>query len=260
MNTIRVAAVAGTFYPSDARQLATMVDDFLARAEDDGLAPKAIIAPHAGYTYSGPIAASAYARLAARPAVQRAILLGPAHRVALDGVAATSAQAFATPLGDVPVDQEIIAQALALPQVHLWDEAHAFEHSLEVQLPFLQRIFDNVRIVPLVVGQATTAEVAEVLELLWGGLETVIIVSSDLSHFHDYATARRMDRATAEAITQLDGRALAYESACGRNALRGLLQVAREKGLRGQLVDLRNSGDTGGSRSRVVGYGAFVFA
>ncbi len=260
MVTIREAAVAGTFYPADAGELAEMVDQLMAGAESNGSTPKAIIAPHAGYIYSGPIAATAYTHLAGgKETVRRVVLLGPAHRVALRGLAASSVQAFATPLGDVPVDQEAVAKALALPQVELWDEAHAFEHSLEVHLPFLQRLYRQFSIVPLVVGQANAESVAEVLELLWGGPETAIVISSDLSHFHDYKTAQHLDQATAQAITGLDGEALEYESACGRNAIRGLLQVAKDRGLKGRLVDLRNSGDTGGSRSRVVGYGAFVF-
>jgi AmmeMemoRadiSam system protein B len=257
---VRQAAVAGTFYPADPGELAGMVDQFLAEAKSNGGLPKASIAPHAGYIYSGPIAASVYAQLASgKGTIQRVVLLGPAHRVALQGLAASSAQAFATPLGDVPVDQEALADILDLPQVSVWDEAHAFEHSLEVHLPFLQRIYDQFSIVPLVVGQASEQEVAEVLGLLWGGPETVVVISSDLSHFHDYKTAQHLDQVTAQAITDLNGELLQYESACGRNAIRGLLKVAKAHGLHGRVVDLRNSGDTSSSRSRVVGYGAFVF-
>ncbi len=260
MATVRQAAVAGTFYPADAGELAQMVDQFMAGAEGNGGMPKAIIAPHAGYIYSGPIAASAYTHLASgEKTVRRVILLGPAHRVALRGLAASSAQAFATPLGEVPVDQEAQTRILDLPQVRIWDEAHTFEHGLEVHLPFLQRLYKQFSIVPLVVGQASAEDVAEVLELLWGGPETAVVISSDLSHFHGYETAQHLDQATAQAITSLDGQALQHESACGRNAIRGLLAVAKERGLNGRVVDLRNSGDTSGSRSRVVGYGAFVF-
>ncbi len=256
----REAAVAGTFYPADAGELAAMVDSFLAGAKGNGGLPKAVIAPHAGYIYSGPIAASAYVHLAdGRDTVRRVILLGPAHRVALRGLAASGAQIFTTPLGDVPVDQEALANVLDLPQVRIWDEAHAFEHSLEVHLPFLQRLYAQFSIVPILVGQASADDVAEVLEKLWGGPETVVVISSDLSHFNDYVTAQHLDQATAQSITALNGEALEYESACGRNAIRGLLKVAYEKGLNGRLVDLRNSGDTSGSRSRVVGYGAFLF-
>lgn len=260
MMTVRQAAVAGTFYPADARELAKMVDRYMAGAEGNGDLPKAIIAPHAGYVYSGPIAASAYAHLAGnKEMVRRVVLMGPAHRVPLQGLAASSAQAFATPLGEVAVDQEALAKVLDLPQVRVWDEAHAFEHSLEVQLPFLQRIYQQFSIVPLLVGQTTAQEAAEVLDLLWGGPETAVVISSDLSHFHDYTTAQHLDQVTAQAIIRLDGQTLEYESACGRNAIRGLLKVAKERGLNGRVVDLRNSGDTSGSRSRVVGYGAFVF-
>ncbi|MFN2279575.1 MAG: AmmeMemoRadiSam system protein B [Candidatus Promineifilaceae bacterium] len=260
MVTRREAAVAGTFYPADAGKLATMVDGFLAGAQGNGSLPKAVIAPHAGYIYSGPIAASAYSYLAnGKDTIRRVILLGPAHRVPLRGLAASSAQIFTTPLGDVPVDQEALAKVLDLPQVRIWDEAHAFEHSLEIHLPFLQRLYPQFSIVPILVGQASAEDVAEVLEKLWGGPETAVVISSDLSHFHDYNTAQHLDQATAQAITALNGEALEYESACGRNAIRGLLKVAKEKGLNGRLVDLRNSGDTSGSRSRVVGYGAFLF-
>jgi AmmeMemoRadiSam system protein B len=257
---VRQAAVAGTFYPADAGELVEMVDQFMTEAGGNGDMTKAIIAPHAGYIYSGPIAASAYAHLAGKKnLVRRVALMGPAHRVPLQGLAASSAQVFATPLGEVSVDQEALAKVLDLPQVQVWDEAHAFEHSLEVHLPFLQRLYTQFSIVPLLVGQATGQEVAEVLNLLWGGPETAVVISSDLSHYHDYTTAQHLDQFTAQAITNLDGQALQYESACGRNAIRGLLRVAKERNLNGRVVDLRNSGDTSGSRSRVVGYGAFVF-
>ena len=260
MQKIRQPAVAGTFYPANARQLTLMVSDFLAEAPTNGHTPKAIIAPHAGYIYSGPIAASAYARLSdCANSIERVILLGPAHRVAVQGLAASSATDFATPLGQVAVDTEAVQAILPLPQVQLQDEAHTGEHSLEVQLPFLQTVCPGLRIVPLVVGQATTAEVAGVLEALWGGPETIIVISSDLSHYHDYATAHALDAATAAAIEKLDPDALRYDSACGQVPIRGLLQVARRHGLQAHTVDLRNSGDTAGSRDRVVGYGAFIF-
>ncbi|MFN2137713.1 MAG: AmmeMemoRadiSam system protein B [Candidatus Promineifilaceae bacterium] len=262
MTTVRAAAVAGTFYPADAVILADMVDRFLDDAAvTDALPVKAIIAPHAGYIYSGPIAASAYAALAAgRPDVRRAVLIGPAHRVAVEGLATSSAYAFATPLGEVPVDQEAVASTLALPQVQVWDEAHAFEHGLEVHLPFLQRLYPGISIVPFVAGRIDQEAVAALLDLLWGGPETAVIISSDLSHYFDYAAAQHLDRQTAEAITRLDSSALGPDSACGRYAIRGLLLEARKKGLKARLLDLRNSGDTSGSRDRVVGYGAFIFS
>lgn len=262
MTTIRRPAVAGSFYPADDRRLREMIAGFMsAVVETNGGAPKAVIAPHAGYIYSGPIAASAYARLAAgRDVIRRIVLLGPAHRLAVRGLAASSADAFATPLGNVQVDRAAVQAILDLPQVQISDEAHHFEHCLEVHLPFLQTICRDFTIVPLLVGAATAEEVAEVLDRLWDGPETRIVVSSDLSHYHDYAAARRLDAATAEAIVALDPAALGRESACGREPIRGLLLEAQRHRLTARIVDLRNSGDTAGPRDQVVGYGAFVFS
>lgn len=260
MTTVRQPAVAGMFYPDDPRVLRSMIDEFLRTAKSDGGAPKALIAPHAGYVYSGPIAASAYARLASvRDTVRRVVLLGPSHRVPFHGLAASSASQFLTPLGPVPVDQEAYNQILDLPQVRVLDEAHALEHSLEVHLPFLQEVLHDFAVVPLVVGEASASEVDEVLERLWGGPETLIVVSSDLSHYHDYATARAMDSRTSKAIEALHPQAIDYDQACGRAPMNGLLEAARKHGLRVHTVDLRNSGDTAGPRDQVVGYGAYVF-
>jgi AmmeMemoRadiSam system protein B len=264
MTQVRSPAVAGMFYPADGLELRSMVDGFLAdaaqRAGDGGPPPKAIIVPHAGYIYSGPIAASAYARLkAARDTLHRVVLLGPAHRVGFRGLALSSADAFATPLGSVPLDLEAEQAVADLPQVRVLDAAHAPEHSLEVHLPFLQALLADFRLVPLVVGDATAAEVDEVLERLWGGPETLIVISSDLSHYHDYATARRMDSATSRAIEALDPAAIDFEDACGRIPVSGLLVAARRRGLHASTVDLRSSGDTAGPRDQVVGYGAYVF-
>lgn len=259
----RPAAVAGTFYPGDKAQLEALVRTYLADAEADAQGapvPKALIAPHAGYVYSGPIAASAYARLApARGRIRRVVLLGPCHRVAVRGLAAPTATAFQTPLGSVPVDQAGIDAALALPQVEAFDATHAQEHSLEVHLPFLQVVLGDFSVVPLVVGDATDDEVAEVLDVLWGGPETLIVISSDLTHYLDYDTARRIDAQTSSAIEHLDAAGIGREQACGRVPVRGLLTLARRKGLRARTLDLRNSGDTAGDKSRVVGYGAWVF-
>ncbi len=188
------------------------------------------------------------------------VLVGPAHRVPFHGLAVSAATAFATPLGPVPVDADAVQSLRALPQVILLDEAHRLEHSLEVQLPFLQRLLDDFSIVPLVVGNASTEEVAEVLEAVWGGPETVVVISSDLSHYLDYDSARRLDAATCRAIEQLRPEDIAPEQACGRNPIKGLLSVARTRGLKVTTVDLRNSGDTAGTRHQVVGYGAWVFA
>jgi hypothetical protein len=216
--------------------------------------------PHAGYVYSGPVAASAYALLAPlRGRVRRVVLLGPAHRVWLRGLAAPVADAFATPLGVVPIDANALALLADLPQVLRSEQAHAQEHSLEVQLPFLQAALGEFELVPLVVGDASAEEVAQVLERLWFGNETLLVISSDLSHYLDYESARRMDASTCAAIEQLRGEALHEESACGRVPVRGLLLAARRRGLAPRTLDLRNSGDTAGDRRRVVGYGAWAF-
>ena len=238
-----------------------MINALLASATPaSGLAPKALIAPHAGYLYSGPIAASAYAQLLpARDQIQRIVLLGPAHYVELEGLATSSAEAFATPLGIVPVDTEAVRQVRALPQVREMDEAHAYEHSLEVQLPFLQSVLSKFLLVPLVAGDASAEEVSQVLDTLWGGPETRFVVSSDLSHYCDYQAARRLDGATAKAIEALKPGGIGEDRACGRMPIQGLLQTAHRHGLRARTLDLRSSGDTAGPHDRVVGYGAFVF-
>ena len=260
MTTVRKPAVAGLFYPDDPRTLKADLGRFLSEVKPSAApAPKAIIVPHAGYIYSGPIAASAYARLeSARSRIHRVVLLGPAHRVGFRGLARPSAEYFETPLGRVPIDAAAMAQIADLPQVVARDDAHAEEHSLEVHLPFLQTLLDDFTLVPLVVGEATAAEVGEVLERLWGGSETLIVISSDLSHYHSYAIAQQLDRATSEAIEQLRYEDLDYESACGRNPVSGLLHVARRRGLTARTIDLRNSGDTAGPRNQVVGYGAYL--
>lgn len=261
MPTTRPTAVAGMFYPADPDELQQMVSDFLHEVPTDASPPpKAIVVPHAGYIYSGPVAASAYARLApARDTIHRVVLLGPSHRVGFAGIASSSADYFHTPLGDVPLDHELQEQVIRLPGVQRLDQAHQMEHSLEVQLPFLQEVLERFTLLPLVVGDARPEEVATVLRTVWGGEETLIVVSSDLSHYHDYATAQRLDRATSHAIEQLDPWAIGHGDACGRTPLNGLLLVAKEKQLHAQIIDLRNSGDTAGPRDQVVGYGAYLF-
>ena len=260
MGSIREPAVAGMFYPGDAQELRHQVADFLDHAGEPRLTPKALIAPHAGYVYSGPIAANAYAQLAPlRDTIKRVVLLGPAHRYPLRGLAYSEAALFRTPLGDVPVDQDALRSLDDLPQVRALDAAFEGEHCLEVQLPFLQLVLDDFKLIPLVVGDATDREVAEVLQQLWAGPETLIVISSDLSHYHDYPTARKMDKATSEAIVGLHPEAIGYEDACGRIPVKGLLNLARQQGLIGELIDLRNSGDTAGPRDQVVGYGAYAF-
>jgi hypothetical protein len=249
------------FYPGDRDQLAATVDGLLAKASPaPGKAPKALVVPHAGYIYSGPIAASAYARLReAAPRLRRVVLLGPAHRVWMQGLALPAAEGLETPLGVLPVDREGAAAVARLPQVSSSARPHAQEHSLEVQLPFLQRVLPDVHVVPLVVGDASAEQVAEVLEQLWGGDETLILISSDLSHYLTYKEAREVDRKTADRILALDAEHLDTDMACGAIPLSGLLLAARRRGLRAQELDVRNSGDTAGDRSRVVGYGSFAF-
>jgi len=259
----RPPAVAGAFYPSDPEELDQIVRCCLegAEAQSSKAAPKALIAPHAGYIYSGPIAASAYARLASvHSSIRRVVLLGPSHVVPLVGLAASSADAFLTPLGRIPVDRAAVERVLALPHVELLDRAHAQEHSLEVHLPFLQRVLDDFSLIPLVVGDASPEEVADVLDQLWGGPETLIVISSDLSHYHDYEAARQLDIATSQAIENLAPEEIHSEGACGRVPVRGLLVAAKRRGLHAETIDLRNSGDTAGPRDGVVGYGAYVFA
>jgi AmmeMemoRadiSam system protein B/AmmeMemoRadiSam system protein A len=258
--------VAGRFYPGDAPSLRREVERCLgaavARPHEGAAAPKMLLVPHAGTVYSGPVAASAYALLAPRRGrIRRVVLLGPTHRVAVRGLAAPGVEAFATPLGAVQLDCEALARVAALPQVTTSDAVHAEEHALEVQLPFLQAVLgtgDAFRLVPLAVGRASADEVAEVIEALWGGDETLVVVSSDLSHYLPYAEARQRDAATVARVLALDPRLDPHE-ACGAAPLAGALLVARRHRLAARLLDLRNSGDTAGDRARVVGYAAVAF-
>lgn len=258
---VRPAAVAGAFYPGNAVQLAQQVDTLLAHAHDPHLRPKALIVPHAGYIYSGPIAASAYAAVAAmNPKPTKVVLLGPSHHVGFNGLALPGVEALSTPLGLIEVDQELVAAMRRFPFVGESLLAHKREHSLEVQLPFLQRALGSFTVLPLVVGHAAPADVARVLDAVWGGDETLIIVSSDLSHYLTFDEARVVDAYTAKCIGALCEGELASEAACGAEPVRGLLVAAREHHLCARLLDLRNSGETAGDRLRVVGYGAFAFA
>jgi AmmeMemoRadiSam system protein B len=258
---VRQPAVAGTFYPANAAMLRETIIELLKSsvASCEKGHPKALIAPHAGYVYSGPIAGQAYAQLITQAKIiRRVILLGPVHRVPVRGLALPKADRFATPLGEVPVDQDAIRRLEAMPQVVVSEDAHAFEHSLEVQLPFLQSVLHDFSLVPLAVGDATSEEVADVLEALWGGPETLIVVSSDLSHYLPYAQAMQIDHDTVEQI--LDGRQLdSFERACGALPINGLLLAASRHKLTPKLVSQCNSGDTAGDRQRVVGYAAIEF-
>ena len=256
MSSIRETAVAGFFYPGDADELEAEVRRLLAAAEPgEGPAPKALIVPHAGYEYSGAVAASGYRLLEpAREQITRVVLIGPAHRVGGSTLMAHSANCFATPLGRVYVDP----RTKMLPNVVVRDDAHAREHSLEVHLPFLQIVLGEFQVVPLLVGHVPADAVAETLEAVWGGPETVVIVSSDLSHFHEYEKACKIDRVTADAIVGRHAEEVAPHRACGAFGVAGLLTVARRRDLDVSLVDLRNSGDTAGTHDRVVGYGTFA--
>ena len=260
MDVIREAAVAGQFYPGDPRELSTTVEQYLDEAQvEPGPQPKALIVPHAGYIYSGPVAASAYARLRPyRERITRVILLGPCHRVAVRGLALSGADVFRTPLGDVPLDKEVMT-GLDLPAVEVFDDTHAFEHSLEVHLPFLQILLDDFTLVPLVVGNAGNETVAEVLDVLWGGPETLIVISSDLSHYLDYDSARKRDKATCQAIVHFDADSIGPEDACGCHPIGGFLVLAKRRGMTVETLDLRNSGDTAGPMDQVVGYGSWMF-
>ena len=265
MYQVRPPAVAGAFYPGQKQTLANDVNALLdsSRQSHSGseinISPKAIIVPHAGYIYSGPTAATAYASIAtACDTIKRVVLLGPVHRVPVRGLALPGVDAFATPLGEIQIDHAAVASIENMPQVVVSPDAHAPEHSLEVQLPFLQSVLGDFKLVPLAVGDATPAEVAEVLDILWGGPETLIVISSDLSHFLPYRTAQDVDAHTAQNILSLQ-HTLSHEQACGGTPVNGLLLAAKRHHLQSHLLDLRNSGDTAGDKNRVVGYASFAF-
>jgi AmmeMemoRadiSam system protein B/AmmeMemoRadiSam system protein A len=261
MAATRTAAVAGMFYPGDARALATELDELLGSVEQSEPRldfPKALIVPHAGYIYSGPIAARAYEELGnARGIVRRVVMLGPVHRVPVRGLAIPTDDAFATPLGSVPIDRQALDSVRDMPQIVASDLAHLQEHALEVQLPFLQRQLGEFSLAPFAVGSASVPEVAAVIERLWGGPETLIVISTDLSHYHAYAEAREIDRST---VTRIAGFAadLDHEEACGATPLNGFLSAARKRGLGIKLLGACNSGDTAGGKGKVVGYSAFA--
>jgi MEMO1 family protein len=257
--SVRPPAVAGLFYPDDAEQLREMVSGYLRQAAVASPAyAKALIVPHAGYVYSGPIAAAAYARVAAqRHSIRRIVLIGPSHRVYLRGMAVPEADVFATPLGHVPIDREAKTSLLRREGIVAADAPHAMEHCLEVQLPFLQMLFDDFTLIPIVLGAVSPQQVSAALEDLWGDEETLVLTSSDLSHYHDYQTAREIDASTSSAILRYDT-TLSGEQACGAVGINGLLHLARQRHLPVTEIARCNSGDTAGDKQRVVGYGAFA--
>ncbi len=265
-SAVRKAAVAGAFYPDNAGVLKSMVTQLLAEAPsmpkvaDIQSSPKALIAPHAGYIYSGPVAATAYQQVQRHSAdYQRIVLLGPSHRVGFYGVALSGAEYFETPLGRIAVDHNTDKALSDLPFVKVRDDAHLLEHSLEVQLPFLQTIFSDFTLVPLVIGQARAEEVVQVIELLWQASGTLIVISSDLSHFLDYDTAKALDQQTCQAIEALNWQQIDEDQACGRYPIFGLLEFAKTHHWSVTRLGLNNSGDTAGDKNRVVGYGAWAF-
>lgn len=257
MSGVRPPAVAGSFYPAAPERLAGAVDALLASARparSRGL--RALAVPHAGYIYSGAIAATAYATLRSVPEVRSVLLLGPSHYVPLSGLGWMDADAFATPLGSAAVDRDLLSRLAHLPQLRRFDAAHRREHSLEVQLPFLQRVLPHTPVLPIVVGNAAPEEVADVILAAWSP-GVFPIVSTDLSHYLPYRDAVTTDRATMDAVvslTQVDP-----GQACGAMPLNGLLLAARRRGLSAEVLDLRNSGDTSGDRGAVVGYAAVGF-
>lgn len=266
---IRPMAVAGLFYPERQDELSRMVEDFLLDSnapEPRGdvvsaqRPPKALIVPHAGYIYSGQAAGAGFHAI--RPwakRYKRVVLWGPAHRVAINGVAVPSCTEFATPLGRIPLDVQTLAKLQTRKGVVVSDHAHAQEHSLEVQLPFLQKLLGTFSLVPLVVGNIQPEQVKEIMSGVWGEDDTLVVVSSDLSHYHDYASAQQLDQHTCHAIETLHDKAIGFEHACGCIAVRALLLMAHDLGLHPHTVSLCNSGDTAGDKSRVVGYGSWVF-
>ena len=261
---VRSSAVAGLFYPADPIELKEAVIDYLLHARDipsqQAIKPKAIIAPHAGYIYSGPVAATAYHYIEQiKENISNVVLIGPSHRVPLLGLATSSAAYFATPLGNIPINREMVQRINQLPFVSELDQAHLMEHSLEVHLPFLQIVLNEFTLVPIVAGDATAAQVKQLISLVCDREDTLLVVSSDLSHYHDYHTAQKMDRNTCSAIEALDINRLDSQHACGYVPVRGLLAYAQEHRLQAKTLDCRNSGDTAGPRDQVVGYGSYVF-
>lgn len=258
--SVRQAAVAGLFYPQESLVLQNTVQGLLDKAAQHQTVPKVLVVPHAGLVYSGPIAASAYASLIRHnDKISKIIILGPAHTLYFKGIAYDPVKRFSTPLGEIEQDQELLNKISGLPYVHALTQAHTKEHCLEVQWPFCQMIFPRFTLLPLVVGETSPDEVAELIKTIWGGKETLIIISSDLSHYLPYEVAQITDRKTCLAIDTLDSEGILHDGACGYYPLRGFLHFAKENQIYGRLLDLRNSGDTAGNKNKVVGYAAYHF-
>jgi AmmeMemoRadiSam system protein B len=262
MNITRSAAVSGLFYPDEPQILRDTIDTLLSQSaiKEQSTQVKAIIAPHAGYQYSGLTAARVYKQLQTlRDRIQRVVLLGPSHRVAFEGMALTEADFFETPLGQIKVNKDDYPQLLAMENMFVFEQAHVAEHCIEVQLPFLQRILNNFTIIPIVVGIADPHSVSNIIESLWGGDETLFVISSDLSHYQSYESAQQTDNETSRAILDLDFNAIQPNNACGCMAVNGLLNFAHRHPLTVKLIDQCNSGDTAGDKDKVVGYGSYLF-
>lgn len=261
MIRVRQPEVAGLFYPAEVAKLTAMLEGFFQVLPSvDYPQPKAIIAPHAGYIYSGMVAAHAYSTLQKfRQLIKRVVLLGPAHRMYFRGIALTAADAFVTPLGEIPLATNV-ADLLTHPAVTINEQAYYMEHCLEVQLPFLQTMLENFTILPLLIGDVAPAVVAQVLATVWGDQHTLIVVSSDLSHYLSYDAAKTIDATTSAAILALEPEKLAHNQACGVLPIQGLLYLAKQYNLQATLLTLQNSGDTAGTKDKVVGYGAYYFS
>jgi len=261
MENIRSTAVAGLFYPASSDELVQLVNNELSQATPEaGHHPLAIIVPHAGYVYSAAIAANVYKHLQHfRSIIKRVLLIGPSHRVAFQGLALSSADFFQTPLGKIAVDKTAQKDLLNIAGIQLHDQAHANEHSLEVQLPFLQHVLDDFSLIPIVAGDANAELIAQAIDTVWDGQQTLVVISSDLSHYHDYKTAQRLDNASSKAIVALNCTTLSSANACGYVGVNGLLLFAQRHHLKASIVDVRNSGDTAGDKTSVVGYGGYLF-
>jgi len=261
MSNIKQPCVDGYFYPGNPEILSKTIHNLITSAKSFELPPpKAIIAPHAGYTYSGAIAATIYKTLLPnKDLIKRVVVVGPAHKLSFRGIATTNCDYFSTPLGNLAIDLAAIASILSMPTVQVLEHAFDMEHCLEVQLPFLQTVLKDFKLIPFVIGNAQPQDVANLLLRLWGGRETLIVISSDLSHYYDYNTAQEFDKAASKAITSLAPNDLQDHQACGQLPIKGLLLAAAELKLQAQILDLRNSGDTSGNKDRVVGYGAYYF-
>jgi len=257
---LRIPAHAGQYYPADAGFLEKVVDEYLTDGGTVSEIPKAVIAPHAGFIHSGRIAGKAFAVWKAQEVrARRVVLIGPSHYYDFPGIALPDSTRFQTPLGEVQVDPAADDLKRKFRYVRVFEAAHYPEHALEVLLPFLQRAVPGAKIVPLITGRTEMSQVSAVIEEIWGGADTLLVISSDLSHNHPYEIAQKVDRQTARAIVEFDFSRLTADQACAYQAMRGFLKAAIRKEMRCSLLELRNSADASGDMSLVTGFGAFHF-